>query len=531
MDACPAGFTATTQDRVCIENAHIDGANKCEAKGWTTRLEIAGFAFSLCNIKNKDPTSTQDFCILGINCADRFGPDLDFPQRPADDPATAEDESDPRYVYNCDTGGTTGHLPATFADGRTMCECPAAATENADGVCVCPAQTVLLGEACLADTPENRCKAAGWTVSTDNQCVVPITSPDGGNADGCFLAGNGSPQCADVFGPDLSFPDPSTDSAARFVYDCGLDMIPPRANTDGETECAPDPQACGFSDVASTFSGQDSAQQISMQFDVCAAKGWQAKKHPSFESVLKSCYCDINVRDASAAVACPYSHSSSRFGNVSGNTFLRHHFGPALQYLPQWTAENADTCFVSHCPDGMEPTEFNTNGATECLAPSGTVCGELSPAKRFDGSACVEDCAMAATLNEAANVCECQAPNVGTGSDCRAPSPQVCAGLTPAKFFNETACVDFVLCAAPATLNEATNVCACNSPNVGTGSDCRAPSIQACAGLTPAKHFDGATCVNLVFCDAPLVPDIATNTCVSGDINLRLRIFLEGPLR
>ncbi len=684
MDACPAGFTATTQDRVCIEAARIDGANKCEAYGWTTRLVLTGsFTFNICNIKTEDKgvrSGSTEFCILNIGCPSIFGPNLDFPQRPADDPATAEDESDPRYVFNCDPDGTTGHLPATFVDGRTMCECPAGKTENADGVCAaCPAQTVLLGEACVADTPENRCKAAGWTVSADNQCVVPLLSPDG-EENGCFLTGNGSPQCADVFGAELSFPNPSTDTAARFVYDCGLDMIPPRENTDGATECAPDPQACAFGDLEfAAHTSTQSRAQIERQFDVCMEKGWAARKHPSFDSGFEVCHCDINVRDVENHHACGEPFDSSRFSLV-GNQALRYYFGPALQHLPQWTAENADDCFVAHCQNGMEPSGFNTNGATECQAPSGAVCGSLDPPQVYNGFVCVATCSTEATLDEATNVCECNtgnaadcrvpstevcadftpprffnaaaarcdpfltcehptelretsntcecvssyvktssgcqmpspavcrelsgalsmrffdgttcvsanrcpatthasaeshrcecdaqgkvydaaaqacvdaiscdapatlnaetgqcacaSPNEGTASDCNAPSLEVCEGLMPAKFFDQTemACVDIPVCAGAATLNTDANRCECNAPNIGTASDCRAPSAQVCAAQTPAKFFDVGTtdCVDVAECAAPMALDEATNTCVSGDINLRLRIFLEGPLR
>ncbi len=686
MDECPAGFTATTQNRVCIESARIDGANKCEAKGWTTRLSTGFVSLSVCLIKNNDTSinsGSLDFCVLGgaSGCTRIFGPNLDFPQRPADDPATAEDESDPRYVFNCDPDGTTGHLPETFADGRTMCECPAGETENADGVCaVCPAQTILLGDACVANTPENRCKAAGWTVSADNQCVIPLLSPDG-EEDGCFLDGNGSPQCADVFGPDPSFPNPSTDTAARFVYNCGPNMIPPRENTDGATACARNPQACEFSEIASTYTDQERAQQVSMQFDACAAKGWGARKHPAFDSGFDVCYCDINVRDATTASTCPDPDLSSRFSLADGNTTLRHYFGPTLQYLPQWTAENADDCFVAYCQDGMEPSGFNTNGATECQTPSGPVCGSLNPPQVYNGFVCVATCSTAATLatlNEATNTCECStgnaadcrvpsaevcaelmpprfynagaarcdpfltcehptelretsntcecvssyvktssgcqmpspavcgelsgaqtslffdgttcvaghrcpatthpstgsrrcecdeqgkvydaaaqacvvaiscaapatlsaetgqcacaSPNEGTASDCRAPSAQVCAGLMPPKFFDvsETVCVDIPECAGAATLNRDANRCECDAPNIGMASDCKAPSAQVCADLTQPKFFREGVCVDFVSCDAPLVLDEATNTCVSADINLRLRIFLEGPLR
>ena len=127
MSECPSGFAATTQNRVCVGNSSLGDANKCEAKGWKAAL-VSDLDISICLIKTRDAGGSggsTDHCTLGSNCLGFFGPDSDFPQRPADDPATAEDESDPRYVFKCDFDGSTGHLPARFADGRTMCECPA----------------------------------------------------------------------------------------------------------------------------------------------------------------------------------------------------------------------------------------------------------------------------------------------------------------------------------------------------------------------------------------------------------------------
>ncbi len=74
---------------------------------------------------------------------------------------------------------------------------------------------------------------------------------------------------------------------------------------------------------------------------------------------------------------------------------------------------------------------------------------------------------------------------------------------------------------------------ACHAPNIVTGADCKAPSTQVCAALTPARFFDVGTtaCVDFRSCDAPMVLTEATNACVSADINLRLRIFPEGSLQ
>ena len=250
-------------------------------------------------------------------------------------------------------------------------------------------------------------------MSVDNRCALPLSSPDGGSAEGCFLDGDGSPQCAEVFGLGLSFPNPPADSDARFVYNCGLDMIPARANTDGQTECAPDPQACKFSDIEAVFETLEKKNRVSLQFDACRAKGWRARH----SLILGECYCNIASWDKSESLVtkCPPPFQSSVFSVSDGNFSAAYHFGPTLQHLPEWTAERADACFVSHCQEGKEPSGFNMNGETECREAA--------------------VCAGAATLNAAANVCECVSPNVGTGEDCKEASAEVCAGLSAGEVF------------------------------------------------------------------------------------------------
>ena len=50
------------------------------------------------------------------------------------------------------------------------------------------------------------------------------------------------------------------------------------------------------------------------------------------------------------------------------NTQCRYYFGATLQYLPDKTDGNKDSCFASHCPDGL-PSAENMNGATLCTCP------------------------------------------------------------------------------------------------------------------------------------------------------------------
>ena len=352
---------------------------------------------------------------------------------------------------------------------------------------------------------------------------------------------------------------------------------------------APDAQAqnsdvCTFADIANNFP-ESSQAQVSLQIDNCNAKGWGAKKRPHFDTIisfgLPGCYCDIKALDVknnyggcgatSARVPDRACHIASGIGNH--NSDCSYYFGATLQYLPERTEANKDTCFVAHCPGGQEPSGFNMNGETECAcpageifhdgacaAPSAEVCGDkFSPAKFYDSAAgeCVAFavCQAEATLNRVANVCECagaavldsagtgclcESPNLGTPGDCAAPSAESCGDkFSPAKFYDSAAgeCVAFAVCRAEATLNRVANVCECagaavldsagtgclcESPNVGTPGDCAAPSAESCGGLTPEKFYDSAAgeCVDLAVCTSPEVRNAGTNRCECSSPNV-----------
>ena len=204
-----------------------------------------------------------------------------------------------------------------------------------------------------------------------------------------------------------------------------------------------------------------------------------------------------------------------------------------------------------------------TDGAApsgDCAVPSAEICEGLTPAKFYDDSGageCVEvaACQAGATLNRAANRCECagaavldgagtgclcESPNVGTPGACAAPSAEICEGLTPAKFYDAAAgeCVAVAACRAGATLNRAANRCECagaavpdgagtgclcESPNVGTPGACAAPSAESCGGLTPAKFYDDSgagECVAVAACLAPAVLNTGTNLCDCPEPNI-----------
>ena len=337
---------------------------------------------------------------------------------------------------------------------------------------------------------------------------------------------------------------------------------------------APDAQAqdnsvgsvCTFADTADAIN-KDSHALVSLQFDNCNAKGWGAKKAANYSAladfgITGNCYCDIKAKDATAGTGgCgeQISQSPARRCLLTaslGQNDCGYYFGLTLQYLPQRTEENKDSCFVANCPGGQQPSGANMNGETECACPAGQVfhdgacvaasaevCGGLTPAKFYDAGAgecvAVAECDAPAVLNAGANLCDCPAPNVGADGadapgDCVAASVGSCGGLTPAKFYDDSGageCVAFAACRAGATLNRVANQCECagaavldsagtgclcESPNVGTPEACAAPSAESCGGLTPAKFYDDSgagACVAFAACRAGATLNRVANQC------------------
>ena len=151
--------------------------------------------------------------------------------------------------------------------------------------------------------------------------------------------------------------------------------------------------------------------------------------------------------------------------------------------------------------------------AENCQAPSVDVCGDAS--LFYDGEKCapLANCAAPARRDEAMNVCVCDSPNVGTGTDCQAPSIDVCGNIS--QFYDGNGCVDFVSCAAPTERDDAENVCRCNPPNVGSAINCQEPSADVCSEIS--RFFDGVRCVDFAVCGGDgEVLDESVNACVCG---------------
>ena len=329
VEACPEG--EVTLGRECVTPAE-----KCEARGWdkTTGAvchfsnrgdyliyDVGGGLFALrsgglCNITPGAVAGEPD-------CADAFGPNLEFPQIPS--PAALR-----RYVYNCDPDGTRGLTPATHNESGAIdcvcedsfkvrrggesgklngdqsvmlggvCECPFGKVESADGLsCVCPADKVAEGEGCACPSgtedlqgycvsaaekaDAEKCTEAGWDFA-DGMCAVPV-STGGTVSAGCGIAsGAGEVSCAEVFGSGgaLSFPamPGSLFAVAAYVYDCAGGASPSGANENGETTCA-----CPGGMVYVEGGCVEGTAE-----NKCRAAGWEVTENNSGQK-----FCGVNV--------------------------------------------------------------------------------------------------------------------------------------------------------------------------------------------------------------------------------------------
>ena len=254
---CPAGMVYV--DGECVE---ATAENKCKAAGWEFKLTLGG-QLKTCLTRSANALVTDnaatrfssEFCSIDENgivgegtCYTDFGPDLNFPLRPADG-------SLPHYAYNCgwadgNVPANNGLIPRRFANGATNCYCEdstathfgATVIDNGGGVTLRYDGVCLSGESARAAAA---CEGAGWSLTSDSkgwQCAIPVMrgTLSTGSSEGCYLSGVATvalPQCSEVFGGSYAFPAKPTGTAPRYVFDCGTKMTPEGANLDGATIC------------------------------------------------------------------------------------------------------------------------------------------------------------------------------------------------------------------------------------------------------------------------------------------------------
>ena len=256
---CPAGMVYV--DGECVA---ATPENKCKAAGWEFKLTLGG-QLKTCLTRSANALVTDnaatrfssEFCSIDENgivgegtCYTDFGPDLNFPVRPADG-------SLPHYAYNCGWAGgnvpaNNGLIPRRYANGATNCYCEdstathfgATEIDNGGGVTLRYDGVCLSGESARAAAA---CEGAGWSLTSDSkgwQCAIPVMrgTLSAGASEGCYLSSIDTvtlpqPQCSEVFGGSFAFPPKPTGTAPRYVFDCGEKMIPESSNLQGETAC------------------------------------------------------------------------------------------------------------------------------------------------------------------------------------------------------------------------------------------------------------------------------------------------------
>ena len=273
------------------------------------------------------PSHSRD---LFQRCADIFGDEYDFPQKPPDG-------SVPTYIYNCDPYGRTGGAPARAnRNGETECGC-----DGSGGT--------------WPNCAAKACLDAGWDYAgSGGTCGVLLTLSGGAAHDRCHFTGATAPQCAEVFGADLDFPAPTLSTLGatlRFVYNCDPDgetgLIPATANIVGAT-------ACGCPDGEYLFGGRCVTAPAA---DSCQAAGWPVLAADGACGVL------ITLADGAVSDRCYFIGSSSpQCADVFGVSEVI----PA----PTVAADGATLRFVYNCDEdgesGLIPAAENTAGATAC---------------------------------------------------------------------------------------------------------------------------------------------------------------------
>ncbi len=216
---CAAGETRVTHpNRVpvntgCFADATAKMLSDCEAAGWGSRTAILLDFFQLgtgCLIPSRQVGhGSSDACNTNLGrapfCTDVYGAPPVFPKAADHTDVTAS--SGKTFVANCNRDGTVpgGYPPNHNLNGETECACNRDSHVGDWPDCAAFPVSLTAADRAMART----CVARGWSISTATaasiKCEVPLTSGED-TFDGCFLGGQDSPLCADVFGAGFALP-------------------------------------------------------------------------------------------------------------------------------------------------------------------------------------------------------------------------------------------------------------------------------------------------------------------------------------